>query len=119
MAIAEDFEKDGPFVQIKNLQIQDTVTAILCIGDPRCLDFTIHKTTHRKIEKICKSKYFDSTCGSPFVLYPNDKNPLVRQFCNKNEPSFFRHSCKGVAKGQMSLGYLFQVSVTFLSKSKS
>ena len=108
MAIAEhrdqDFKKDGSFDQINNSRIRDTATAVLCFGDPRHLDFTIHKVTQRKNEKICKSKSFNLTHGSLFVLHPNDEKPLVRPFCSKNEPSFFKHSCKGVAKGRMSLG---------------
>ena len=102
------FKKDGSFDQINNSQIQDTVTAVLCFGDPRHLDFTIHQVTQRKIEKICKSKSFDLTHGSLFVLHPNDEKPLVRPFCSKNEPSFFKHSCKGVARGQMSLGIVLR-----------
>ena len=112
MAIAEhrdqDFKKDGSFDQINNSQIQDTATAVLCFGDPRHLDFTIHKVTQRKIEKICKSKLFHLTHGSLFLLHPNDEKPLVRPFCNKNKFSFFKHSCKGVARGQMSLGIVFR-----------
>jgi hypothetical protein len=104
----QDFKKDGSFDQINNSQIQDTATAVLCFGDPRHLDFTIHKVTQRKNEKICKSKSFDLTHGSLFVLHPNDEKPLVRPFCNKNESSFFKHSCKGVARGQMSLGIIFR-----------
>jgi hypothetical protein len=112
MAFAEhrdqDFKKDGSFDQIKNLQIQDTVMAVLCFGDPRQLDFTIHKATQRKIEKICKNKTFDLTHGSLFVLHPNNEKPMVRQFSNKNEPTFFKHSCKGEESGNMSLGIVFR-----------
>ena len=92
MAIAEhrdqDFKKDGSFDQINNSQIWDTATAVLCFGDPRQLDFTIHKVTQRKIEKICKSKSFYLTHGSLFLLHPNDEKPLVRPFCNKTNPHF-------------------------------
>ncbi len=42
------------------------------------------------------------------MLHPNDEIPLVRPFCNKNKPTFFKHSCKGVASGQMSLGIVFR-----------
>ena len=112
MAIAEcrdqDFKKDGSFDQIKNSQIQDTITAILCIGDPQRLDFSIHKQTQRKIEKICNNKSVDLTHGSLFVLHPNDEKPLVRSFCNTNVPSYFKHTCKGVAEDQMSLGIVFR-----------
>ena len=123
MAISEhrdqDFNKDGSFDKIKNSQIEDTVTAILCIGDPRRLDFTLHKTTPGKIEKICKYKSFDLTHGSLFVLHPNDEKPLVRQICQKNETAFFKHSCKGVAKGQMSLGIVFRSVSHFCQVDKS
>jgi hypothetical protein len=123
MAISEhrdqDFKKDGSFDQSKNLQIKDTVTAILCFGDPRHLDFTIHKVTQRKNEKICKSKSFNLTHGSLFVLHPNDEKPLVRPFCNTNESTFFKHSCKGVARGQMSLGIVFRSVSHFCQVNKS
>ena len=92
MAIAEyrdqDFKKDGSFDQNNNSQIWDTATAVLCFGDPRQLDFTIHKVCQRKIEKICKSKSFYLTHGSLFLLHPNDEKPLVRPFCNKTNPHF-------------------------------
>ena len=92
MAFAEhrdqDFKKDGSFDQINNSQIRDTATAVLCFGDPRQLDYTIHKVTQRKIEKICKSKSFYLTHGSLFLLHPNDEKPLVRPFCNKTNPHF-------------------------------
>ena len=92
MAIAEhrdqDFKKDGSFDQINNSQIQDTVTAVLCFGDPRQLDFTIHKATQRKIENICNSKSFCLTHGSLFLLHPSDEKPLVRPFCNNSNPHF-------------------------------
>jgi hypothetical protein len=112
MAIAEcrdqDFKKDGSFDQIKNSQIQDTITAILCIGDPQRLDFSIHKQTQRKIEKICNNKSVDLTHGSLFVLHPIDEKPLVRPFCNTTKPYFFKHSHKSVAKDQMKLGIVFR-----------
>ena len=115
----QDFKKDGSFDKIKNSQIEDTVTAILCIGDTRRLDFTLHKTTPGKMEKICKYKSFDLTHGSLFVLHPNDEKPLVRQICHKNETTFFKHSCKGVAKGRMSLGIVFRSVSHFCQVDKS
>jgi hypothetical protein len=82
MAIAEhrdqDFKNDGSFDQIKNSQIQDTATAVFCFGDPRHLDFTIHKVTQRKIEKICKSKSFH------FKLRTNKSSSLLVHAGNLN-----------------------------------
>ena len=107
------------FIKLKIRKFKILSTAVLCFGDPRHLDFTIHKVTQRKNEKICKSKSFNLTHGSLFVLHPNDEKPLVRPFCNTNKSTFFKHSCKGVAKGQMSLGIVFRSVSHFCQVNKS
>ena len=53
------------------------------------------------------------------MLHPNDEKPLVRQICHKNETTFFKHSCKGVAKGRMSLGIVFRSVSHFCQVDKS
>jgi hypothetical protein len=112
MAISEHrdqtFKKDGSFDQSQNSQIQDTITAILCFGDPRQLDFSLHRQTKRHIQKVCNSKSFKLSHGTLFVLHPQDEVPLVRKFNKKEELSFFKHSSNGVMKGGMSLGIVFR-----------
>ena len=112
MAISEHrdqtFKKDGSFDQSQNSQIQDTITAILCFGDPRQLDFSLHRQTKGHIQKVCNSKSFKLSHGTLFVLHPQDEVPLVRKFNKKEELSFFKHSSNGVMKGGMSLGIVFR-----------
>jgi len=104
----QTFKKDGTFDQTKNSQVQDTITAILCIGDPRLLNFSFHRQTERCIEKVCNSKSFKLSHGTLVLLHPQDEVPLVRTFDVNQDLSFFKHSCNGVMEGQMSLGIVFR-----------
>ena len=104
----QTFKKDGSFDQSQNSQIKNTITAIICFGDTRQLDFSLHRHTKRHIQKVCNIKSFKLSHGTLFVLHPQDEVPLVRKFNKKEELSFFKHSSNGVMKGGMSLGIVFR-----------
>jgi hypothetical protein len=104
----QNFKKDGSFDHSQNSQIQDTITAIICFGDTRQIDFSLHRQTQRHIEKVCNIKSFELSHGTFFVLHPQDEVPLVRKFTEQNDLSFFKHSSKGVRGDGMSLGIAFR-----------
>ncbi len=113
------YKNDGSFDQSQNSQLENTITAILCFGDTRWLDFSLHKRTHRTIQKVCYSQSFELSHGTLFVLHPQDEVPLVRKLNEKDEQTFFKHSSKGIkGGGGMSLGIVFRSTVSLCEVNK-
>jgi hypothetical protein len=101
------FTKDGKYDAMKNSQAEKTITAILVAGDARQLDFHLYKQG-AKIVKAIKEEgrhFFELEHGTLFLLHPEDERPFVRAWCPEHGPTFFKHSSKGLGKGNgMSLG---------------
>ena len=101
------YTKDGKYDAMKNSQAEKTITAILVAGDARQLDFHLYKQG-AKIIKVIKEEgrhFFELEHGTLFLLHPGDERPFVRAWCPEHGPTFFKHSSKGLGKGNgMSLG---------------
>jgi hypothetical protein len=112
------YKYDGSFDQSSNSQLENSITAILCFGDTRWLDFSLHKFNYRSIQKVGFSQSFELSHGTLFVLHPQDEVPL-RRLNEKDVLTFFKHSSKGIkGGGGMSLGIVFRSTVRFCEVNK-
>lgn len=110
----------GRFMTSANSQLQNTVTAVLCVGSTRNL--TIQQYRHKNVSRFPQDELKDGPIkvGAPitvklehgdlFVLMPSDEQLLKRTPTAKYK-SFFKHGCQGVCgmEDQMSLGLALRV----------
>jgi len=105
------YKKNGDFDDNKNCQLQHTVTAILCLGNTRNVDFTLYQQKKKTIQKVGDIHQFNLTHGSLFVLHPLDEMTMVRSLYDRYGMTFFKHSSNGVqSDDEMSLGIVFRTT---------
>jgi len=107
------YAKNGKYDESKNSQTEKTFSAILVIGDARRLDFHLYKQGVKNIGRVAEEEgrhYFELEHGTLFMLHPEDERPFVRAWCPQHGSTFFKHSSKGLGKGNggLSLGIVMR-----------
>lgn len=109
--------KTGKFMTNQNCQKKGTVTAIAAFGDTRELEFFLcrHKKPSDGKKRspyivVPKPWVLKLKHGTLFILHPEDEM-LLQRFYHDDDRTFFKHGCRGVSSGRLSLGLVFRVSV--------
>ena len=112
------YAKNDKYDDLKNSQGEKTFSAIFVIGDARRLDFHLYKQGVKKIGRVTEERgrhYFELEHGTLFLLHPEDERPFVRAWCPQHGSTFFKHSSKGLGKGNggLSLGIVMRFVCQF------
>lgn len=117
------FGKDGKFMTSQNSQEENTLVAILTIGDTRYLHMKCVRYRESKDKKGPKEpagpidvvgndcyKVFTLTNGSLFLLNPWDEVPFIRQHFDEESATFFQHSAMYLSKDGLSIALVFRTT---------
>ena len=112
------YTKNGMYDESKNSQAEKSFSAILVIGDARRLDFHLYKQSGKKIVRVTEEEgkhYFELEHGDLVLLHPEDERPFDRAWCPQHGSTFFKHSSKGLGKGNggLSLGIVMRFVCQF------
>ena len=77
------------------------------------VEFSFVQTECEKIVRVAEEEgrhYFELEHGTLFLLHPEDERPFVRAWCPQHGSTFFKHSSKGLGKGNggLSLGIVMR-----------
>lgn len=117
------YGKDGKFMKSQNSQEENTLVAILTIGDTRYLHMKCVRYRQSKKRKHSKNpagpidvdgndchKVFPLTNGSLFLLNPWDEIPFIRKHFDEESATFFQHSAVYSSRDGLSIALVFRTT---------
>jgi len=117
------YGKDGKFMTSQNSQEENTLVAILTIGDTRYLHMKCVRYGQSKKKKHSKNpagpidvdgndchKVFPLTNGSLFLLNPWDEIPFIRKHFDEESATFFQHSAVYSSRDGLSIALVFRTT---------
>ena len=117
------YGKDGKFMTSQNSQEENTLVAILTIGDTRYLHMKCVRYRQSKKRKHSKNpagpidvdgndchKVFPLTNGSLFLLNPWDEIPFIRKHFDEESATFFQHSAVYSSRDGLSIALVFRTT---------